>query len=57
MGGAEDVVRFQVRMVYPRLFPVTSFFGASSTVEVVRNTVLRNQPYAGRSTSTPATIC
>jgi len=57
MGGAEDVVRFQVRMVYPRLFPVASFFGASENVEVVRNTVLRNQPFAGRNTATPATIC
>lgn len=56
-GGAEDVVRFQVRMVYPRLFPVGSFFGWSDNVEVVRNTVLRNQPFAGRNTAIPAVVC
>jgi Flp pilus assembly pilin Flp len=50
MGGAEDVVQFEVRMVYPRLVPVGSFFGWSDNVTVEQNTVLRNQPFAGRST-------
>ena len=36
MGGAEDVVRFQVRMIYPRLFPVGRFFGWSDDVEIVQ---------------------
>ena len=51
MGGAEDVVYFEVRMVYPRLVPVGNFFGWSDNVTVNQNTVLRNQPFAGRNTA------
>jgi len=56
MGGAEDVVFFEVQMVYPRIVPVGSFFGWSNNVTIDQNTVLRNQPFAGRSTSV-ATLC
>ncbi|HST36583.1 MAG TPA: TadE/TadG family type IV pilus assembly protein [Allosphingosinicella sp.] len=56
-GGAEDVVRFQVRMTYPRLFPMASLLGWSDDVEIVQETMLRNQPYAGRATSTATIRC
>jgi len=56
MGGSEDVVFFEVRMVYPRIVPVGSFFGWSDNVTIDQNTVLRNQPYAARNTSV-ATRC
>lgn len=49
MGGAEDVVYFEVRMVYPRIVPVGNIFGWSDTVTINQNTVLRNQPYAARN--------
>lgn len=56
MGGAEDVVFFEVQMVYPRIVPVGGLFGWSNNVTIDQNTVLRNQPYAGRNTSV-ATLC
>lgn len=49
MGGSEDVVYFQVTMTYPRLFPMGSLLGWSDNVTITQNTVLRNQPYAGRT--------
>jgi Flp pilus assembly protein TadG len=52
LGNADDIVRYQITMTYPRILPVESFLGWSSTETIVSNTVLRNQPYAGRSNST-----
>jgi Flp pilus assembly pilin Flp len=51
MGGAEDVVFFEVVMTYPHIVPVGTLLGWSSNVTVRQNTVLRNQPYAGRNTN------
>lgn len=53
MGGAEDVVYLEVTMTYPRLLPVGSLLGWTNNVTVTQNTVLRNQPFAGRSTGVP----
>jgi Flp pilus assembly pilin Flp len=50
MGNAEDVVYFEVRMVYPRIVPVGNLFGWSDNVTINQNTVLRNQPFAARNT-------
>jgi Flp pilus assembly pilin Flp len=49
MGNAEDVVYFEVQMVYPRIVPVGNFFGWSDNVTINQNTVLRNQPFAARN--------
>jgi Flp pilus assembly pilin Flp len=57
LGGAEDVVRMQVRMTYPRLFPMASLLGWSDDVEIVQETMLRNQPYAGRTLSNAPILC
>ena len=55
-GGAEDVVYFEVTMTYPHIVPVGKLFGWSGNVTTTQNTVLRNQPFAGRTnSSTP--IC
>jgi Flp pilus assembly pilin Flp len=51
LGGAEDVVFFEVVMTYPHIVPVGTLLGWSSNVTVRQNTVLRNQPYAGRNTN------
>jgi Flp pilus assembly protein TadG len=52
MGGADDIVRYQVTITYPRLLPIWKFLGTWGTTDSVSaNTVLRNQPYAGRSIS------
>lgn len=53
LGGAEDVVYFEVRMVYPHIVPIGNFLpgaGWDENVEITQNTLLRNQPYAGRNT-------
>lgn len=57
MGNAEDVVYFEVRMVYPRIVPVGEFFGWSNNVTINQNTVLRNQPYAARNQNSGTIRC
>jgi len=56
MGGAEDVVYFEVTMTYPHIVPVGAFLGWSNNVTITQNTVLRNQPFAGRNNSV-AVVC
>ena len=57
VGGAEDVVHFEVTMTYPRIVPIGGFIpGWSNDVTVTQNTVLRNQPFAGRTNATTV-IC
>lgn len=53
LGGAEDVVFFEVTMTYPHIVPLGRFLGWSNNVTITQNTLLRNQPYAGRSTGVP----
>lgn len=57
MGGSDDIVRYQVAITYPRMFPIAGFLGWGNTDTVSANTVLRNQPYAGRSVTTPPVVC
>jgi Flp pilus assembly protein TadG len=57
MGNAEDIVRYEVTITYPRMFPIAGFIGWSNTDTMTSNTVLRNQPYAGRSSATPPVRC
>lgn len=52
MGNADDIVRYQITMTFPRIVPMGAFLGWSNTETITANTVLRNQPYAGRSIST-----
>jgi len=57
VGGAEDVVHFEVTMTYSRIVPIGGFIpGWSNDVTVTQNTVLRNQPFAGR-TNASVVIC
>jgi len=53
LGGADDVVYFEVTMTYPHIVPLGRFLGWSNNVTITQNTLLRNQPYAGRSTGVP----
>lgn len=57
LGNADDIVRYDVSITYPRMFPIAGFLGWGSTDTVSANTVLRNQPYAGRSVTTPPERC
>jgi Flp pilus assembly protein TadG len=51
LGGADDIVRYQVVMTYPQILPVGRFLGWGDTETLTASTALRNQPYAGRSIS------
>ena len=52
LGGADDIVRYQVTMTYPQIVPVGRFLGWSDTETITASTALRNQPFAGRSNTT-----
>lgn len=52
LGNAEDIVRYEVTMTYPHMFPVARILGWTGNVTIVSSTVLRNQPFAGRVMTT-----
>lgn len=56
-GGASDAVVYTATIAYPRIFPLFGMLGWSSSATISDSTVLKNQPYASRSTSSPATVC
>lgn len=56
LGGADDIVDYQIVMTYPRLVPIGRFLGWSSTQTITESTVLRNQPYAQQVDPAPV-IC
>jgi len=51
VGNADDIVRYQVSMSFQRIVPIYSFLGWGNTETITANTVLRNQPFAGRTIS------
>lgn len=57
LGQADDIVRYRVSISYPRMFPVAGFLGWSDIDTVAADTVLRNQPFAGRTIPTPVVRC
>lgn len=57
LGGAEDVVRYRAKLTFPHIVPVGAFIpGWGNDVVISAETMLRNQPYAGRNTSAPV-VC
>jgi Flp pilus assembly pilin Flp len=54
-GGARDAVLYEVRISYPRAFPVASLIGQSNTFTTVAKTVLRNQPWELQRVAPPTT--
>ena len=56
-GGANDVTVYTATVSYPRLFPVAGLFGWPTTQTISATTLLKNQPYASQTTTTPQTIC
>ena len=55
IGGADDVVFYDVTVTMPRMLPVASLLGWSSEYDVRATTAIRNQPYTRQST--PPTVC
>lgn len=48
LGGARDVVLYNVEVRYQRAFPLAAMIGLSPTVSTSASTVLRNQPYSAQ---------
>ena len=57
LGGADETVVYTVSVTYTRPFPVYVWLGFGSTATITATTVLKNQPYAGSVSVTPATVC
>jgi hypothetical protein len=51
-GNADDIVRYSVTITFPRILPLGTLMGWGPTQTLTSNTVLRNQPYAGRNMTT-----
>ena len=47
-GGANDVVKYTMKVSYRRLFPI-GFFKWGQTATLTATTILKNQPYATQS--------
>lgn len=45
VGGPDDVVLYNVKVTYPRIFPMASLLGWSETQMIEATTTLKNQPY------------
>ncbi|SEJ59585.1 TadE-like protein [Sphingobium sp. AP50] len=52
LGGADDIVYYQVTVSMPRLFPLAKMLGWSATQTATASTVIRNQPWANQATPT-----
>lgn len=55
LGGADDIVFYQVTVSMPRLFPMAKMLGWSATQSATANATIRNQPWSNQAT--PATVC
>lgn len=56
-GGANDVTRYTVTVVYPRLFPLMKMMGMPNTNTLTSFTLLKNQPYKTQTAYTIPRIC
>ncbi len=55
IGGADDVVFYDVTLTMPRLLPMAGLLGWSNEYEIRATTAVRNQPYTRQSV--PPTVC
>lgn len=55
IGGADDVVFYDVTLTMPRLLPMASLLGWSNEYKIRATTAVRNQPYTRQSV--PPTVC
>jgi len=57
LGNADDIVRYEVTLSYPRMFPVAGLMGWDELATIKSSTVLRNQPFGSRTNVTPQVRC
>lgn len=55
LGGADDIVYYQVTVTMPRLFPMAKLLGWSATQSSSSSAIIRNQPWANQAT--PPKVC
>lgn len=55
LGGADDIVFYQVTVSMPRLFPMAKMLGWSATQSATANATIRNQPWSNQVT--PPIVC
>jgi Flp pilus assembly protein TadG len=55
LGGADDIVYYEVTATTPRLFPVAGLLGFTQNVTIKTQTVVRNQPFSAQNA--PKIIC
>lgn len=56
-GGASDATVYVMTLTFPRLFPLFSWLGWTSTRTITATTILKNQPYATQTNTSSATVC
>lgn len=56
LGGADDVIFYEVAVTYDRVLPMFGMLGYSNRPTIKVNTVLKNQPYAAQVKGAPV-IC
>jgi Flp pilus assembly protein TadG len=52
IGGADDIVRYNVQVTFDRLFPVWKLFNMPMTATVSAATLVRRQPYEAQKAAT-----
>lgn len=57
LGGADDVVYYEVTVGYDRLFPLWSMIGLSQRTTAQATTVMRNQPFGEQASRKTVHIC
>lgn len=55
LGGADDIVYYQVTVSMPRLFPMAKMLGWNATQSATANAIIRNQPWSNQAT--PPIVC
>ena len=55
LGGADDVVYYEIVLTFPRIVPLGKILGFSDTQTIRAATVMQNQPFAARSV--PPVLC
>lgn len=55
LGGADDIVYYQITVSMPRLFPMAKLLGWPATQSSTSSAIIRNQPWANQVT--PPKVC
>jgi len=58
LGGAEDVINYEVTTTYPTLFRFSEkVLKFNASAKITESTIVSNEPFAAAVKSTPPTVC